>query len=186
MRTAFLIVYLVMAVLFRSWKYPIVISVPLAMLGGFVGLHVLHDWSVVDPYTLVQNLDIPTILGFIILTGVAVNNAILIVHQTLDIQRNKGLDPQRAICRAVETRVRPILMSALTSVGGMVPLVLLSGSGSELYRGLGAVVVEGLLISTASTLLLVTVVLSSTFEIFGLRSAEHIGADARASGLATT
>ena len=68
----------------------------------------------------------------------------------------------------------------------MVPLVLLPGSGGELHRGLGAVAVGGLLTSTASTLLLVPVVLSSTIEIFGRRSAEHAGADVRASGLATT
>ncbi|MEM1423730.1 MAG: efflux RND transporter permease subunit, partial [Planctomycetota bacterium] len=164
---AFFIVYLVMVVLFQSWSYPVVImvSVPLATLGGFVGLALVHEWSVTDPYTPVQNLDVLTILGFVILAGVVVNNAILIVHQTLNFLSAGDLSPNDAIRRAVESRVRPILMSTLTSVGGMLPLVLMPGSGSELYRGLGAVVVGGLLVSTVFTLVLVPVVLSTLFAI---------------------
>jgi len=74
--------------------------------------------------------------------------------------------PDQAIIDSVRTRVRPILMSSLTSVGGMLPLVLLPGAGSELYRGLGAVVVGGLLISTIFTLILVPAVLSIFFAAF--------------------
>jgi len=168
---AFLVVYLVLVVLFQSWSYPVVImlTVPLATFGGFLGLAVVHYWSVVDRYMPVQNLDMLSILGFVILAGVVVNNAILIVHQTL----NFLADPDRhlesandAIVASVESRVRPILMSALTSVGGMIPLVLLPGSGSELYRGLGAVVVGGLLLSTVFTLILVPSVLSVIFALF--------------------
>lgn len=168
---AFLVVYLVMAVLFQSWTYPfvIMISVPLATLGGFLGLAVVHGWSARDPYMPVQNLDVLTILGFVILAGVVVNNAILIVHQSLNfMKQDKGhsaLEPQAAIREAVRSRVRPILMSTLTSVGGMLPLVLMPGSGSELYRGLGAVVVGGLAVSTVFTLVLVPVVLSGLFAI---------------------
>lgn len=164
---AFFIVYLVMVVLFQSWSYPVVImiSVPLATLGGFVGLAWVHHWSVGDPYMPVQNLDVLTILGFVILAGVVVNNAILIVHQTLNFLSAGDLEPAQAIRQAVESRVRPILMSSLTSVGGMLPLVLMPGSGSELYRGLGAVVVGGLLVSTVFTLVLVPVVLSVLFAI---------------------
>ena len=97
-------------------------------------------------------------LGFVILAGVVVNNSILIVHQTLNFLKDptRGLEtPDEAIAASVETRVRPILMSALTSVGGMIPLVLLPGSGSELYRGLGSVVLGGLMFSTLFTLILV-------------------------------
>ena len=109
-----------------------------------------------------------SILGFIILAGVVVNNAILIVHQTLNFLKDperKLETPRDAIIASVESRVRPILMSSLTSVGGMIPLVLLPGSGSELYRGLGAVIVGGLLLSTFFTLILVPCVLSIVFEI---------------------
>jgi HAE1 family hydrophobic/amphiphilic exporter-1 len=166
---AFFVVYLVMVVLFQSWTYPVVImvSVPLATLGGFMGLAAVHAWSVADPYMPVQNLDVLTILGFVILAGVVVNNAILIVHQTLNLLHTDGsISPDGAIVDAVRSRVRPILMSTLTSVGGMLPLVLMPGSGSELYRGLGAVVVGGLVVSTVFTLVLVPVVLSA---LFGLR-----------------
>lgn len=167
---ALLVVYLVMVVLFQSWSYPVIIimTVPLATLGGFLGLSIVHHWSVADPYMPTQNLDMLSILGFVILAGVVVNNAILIVHQTLNFLNDPEREletPRDAIIASVESRVRPILMSTLTSVGGMLPLVLLPGSGSELYRGLGAVIVGGLLLSTFFTLILVPCVLSIVFEI---------------------
>ena len=165
---AFLVVYLVMVVLFQSWTYPLVImlSVPLATFGGFLGLALVHKWSLIDRYMPTQNLDMLSILGFIILAGVVVNNSILIVHQTLNFLKDPVRDletPNEAIVASVKSRVRPILMSALTSVGGMIPLVVLPGSGSELYRGLGAVVVGGLLVSTVFTLVLTPCLLSIIF-----------------------
>lgn len=173
---AIIIVYLLMCVLFQSFLYPFVImfSVPLATLGGFAALYGVHVWSEIDRYMPVQNLDVLTMLGFIILIGVVVNNAILIVHQSLNFMRGLGdagaefngpLPPRRAIAEAVRTRVRPIFMSMLTSVGAMLPLVLMPGSGSELYRGLGSVVVGGLLVSAAFTLLLVPLLLSLTLDL---------------------
>lgn len=166
---AFLVIYLVMVVLFQSWVYPLVImlTVPLATFGGFLGLALVHKWSQIDRYMPVQNLDVLSILGFVILAGVVVNNAILIVHQALNFL--KGEDgivrtPREAIAESVVSRVRPIAMSTLTSVGGMLPLVLMPGSGSELYRGLGAVVVGGLMVSTLFTLVLVPIVLSVLFD----------------------
>lgn len=160
---ALLVIYLLLVILFQSWSYPLVIllSVPLATFGGFLGLFLVHQWSLVDPYMPVQQLDVLTMLGFIILAGVVVNNAILIVHQALNFLRSDTtMTPNDAIRESVRSRVRPILMSTLTSVGGMLPLVLLPGSGSELYRGLGAVVVGGLAVSTLFTLFLVPAVLS--------------------------
>ncbi len=177
---AFAIVYLVMVVLFQSWTYPVVImvSVPLATFGGFVGLFLVHEWSVADRYMPVQNLDVLTILGFVILAGVVVNNAILLVHQSLNYLKGTAdaadccdpLPPREAVARATASRVRPILMSTMTSVGGMLPLVLMPGSGSELYRGLGAVVVGGLLISTVFTLVLVPAILSVVFDVKSSRT----------------
>lgn len=175
---ALLVVYLLMVVLFQSWAYPVVImfSVPLATFGGFLGLAIIHHWSVFDRYMPVQNLDVLTILGFVILAGVVVNNAILIVHQALNFLRgeeqlegeHQEVTPRAAIVQSVESRVRPILMSSLTSVLGMLPLVVMPGSGSELYRGLGAVVVGGLLVSTVFTLFLVPAVLSVLFDLRAL------------------
>ncbi len=164
---ALFVVYLLMVVLFQSWSYPLVIilSVPLATVGGLLGLFILHHVSLADPYMPDQKMDVLTILGFVILAGVVVNNAILIVHQTINFMKE---DPSRAaneaIRESVSSRVRPILMSTLTSVGGMLPLVLLPGSGSELYRGLGAVVVGGLVVSTIFTMFLVPAVLSLVFS----------------------
>jgi HAE1 family hydrophobic/amphiphilic exporter-1 len=173
---ALLVVYLLMCVLFQSFVRPLVImfSVPLAMLGGFMALFAVFIWTASDPYMPMQMLDVLTMLGFVILIGIVVNNAILIVHQTLnflyghadsDSKYGEDLTPRQAIAEAVRTRVRPIFMSALTSIGGMLPLVLMPGSGSELYRGLGSVVVGGLLISTIFTLLLVPLLLSLVFDL---------------------
>ena len=170
---AFIVVYMLMVVLFQSWTYPLVImlSVPFATFGGFLGLALVHATSVANRYAPVQNLDMLSILGFVLLAGVVVNNAILIVHQALNfLKLDKDMHPQTAVVESVRSRVRPILMSTMTSVGGMLPLVLMPGAGSELYRGLGAVVVGGLIVSTVFTMFLVPTVLSI---IFALRPAGH-------------
>lgn len=172
---ALFVVYLLMVVLFQSWSYPLVIilSVPLATVGGLLGLFIVRQASLLDPYMPDQKMDVLTILGFVILAGVVVNNAILIVHQTINFMKNDpDCDPNEAICESVSSRVRPILMSTLTSVGGMLPLVLLPGSGSELYRGLGAVVVGGLVVSTIFTMFLVPTVLSLVFSFSKPKFAE--------------
>jgi HAE1 family hydrophobic/amphiphilic exporter-1 len=112
-----------------------------------------------------QPLDILTMLGFVILVGVVVNNAILIVHQTLNLLRDQpDMDAKEAIRDAVASRVRPIFMSVITSVLGMLPLVIFPGAGSELYRGLGSVVIGGLLMSTLFTLFLVPTFLSLAMD----------------------
>jgi HAE1 family hydrophobic/amphiphilic exporter-1 len=172
---ALVVVYLLMCVLFQSFIKPLVImlSVPLATLGGFAALFVVFIWSVTDRYLPMQQLDVLTMLGFVILIGIVVNNAILLVHQTNNFLTGKGetgtgskepMTPRRAIAEAVRTRVRPIFMSMMTSIGGMLPLVLMPGSGSELYRGLGSVVVGGLLVSTIFTLVLVPLLLSLVLD----------------------
>jgi len=156
---ALIVTYLLMAALFQSWIYPLVImfSVPLAALGGFVGLWIAHA-------TTGQQMDVLTMLGFVILVGIVVNNAILIVHQSLNLIRSEGLPAVEAIPEAVRMRVRPIFMSTTTSVFGMLPLVLLPGAGSELYRGLGSVVIGGLAMSTIFTLFLVPALFSLTVD----------------------
>ena len=147
---AIVIVYLVMAVLFESFVYPLIImlSVPLATAGGIGGL------VLINLYTF-QPLDMLTLLGFVILIGIVVNNAILLVHQTLFHIRTNGMEAQDAILEATRNRIRPIFMSTLTSVFGMLPLVLFPGAGSELYRGLGSVVVGGLSLSAVLTLAII-------------------------------
>ncbi|MEM9249329.1 MAG: efflux RND transporter permease subunit [Pseudomonadota bacterium] len=147
---AMVIVFLVMAILFESFVLPLVvmISVPVAAAGGVAGLAVLNIYQT-------QPLDMLTLLGFVILVGIVVNNAILIVHQSLYHLRVDGMRPVDAIEEATRNRIRPIFMSTLTSVCGMLPLVVFPGEGSELYRGLGAVVVGGLSMSAFLTLLTV-------------------------------
>jgi len=158
---ALLVVYLLMAALFESFIHPfaILLTVPLAMIGGFGGLQLVHWLSQMNPVTPIQQLDVVTMLGFVILLGIVVNNAILIVHQTLNNLRD-GATPEAALHESVRTRIRPIFMTAFTSIGGMIPLALMPGAGSELYRGLAAVMVGGLLVSTLFTIVLVPVVYS--------------------------
>ncbi len=103
-----------------------------------------------------------TLLGFVILIGIVVNNAILLVHQTLFHIRIEAMDYRDAIVEATRNRIRPIFMSTLTSVFGMLPLVLFPGAGSELYRGLGSVVVGGLALSAVMTLAVIPPLLSLT------------------------
>ncbi len=157
---ALAITFLLMAALFESFLYPLVImfSVPLAAAGGFLGLWLVNHTIAYQP------LDILTMLGFIILVGIVVNNAILIVDQALKSIRQEELDPRRAVARAVRLRVRPIFMSTFTSIFGMMPLIILPGAGSELYRGLGSVVLGGLLVSTIFTLFLVPSLLSLVLD----------------------
>ncbi len=161
---ALLITYLLMAALFESFAYPFVImfSVPLAAVGGFAALSIVHVVSLYDVTSPIQQLDVLTMLGFVILVGIVVNNAILIVHQALNFERLEGMAPGAAVVRSVQTRTRPIFMSAMTSVFGMAPLVIMPGAGSELYRGLGSVVLGGLLVSTMFTL----VVVPAMFTLF--------------------
>jgi len=185
---ALLITYLLMAALFESWLYPMVImfSVPPAVVGGFAGLALVHA---ADP---LQQLDVITMLGFVILIGTVVNNAILVVHQSLNYMRGTGdgegdatgaLPPLEAIRMSIRTRVKPVMMTTMTTLLGMLPLVLTPGAGSELYRGLGAVVLSGLLISTLYTLLVVPLAFSLMIQfqsfvrrLLGLRPAEETGA----------
>ncbi len=146
---AVVVVYLAMCSLFESWSYPLIImfSVPLAATGGVLAVSLGHA---TEPTI---KMDTVTMLGFIILTGIVVNNAILIVHQTLNFIRS-GEAPRAALLSSVRTRIRPIFITAATTVFGMLPLVLSRGAGSELYRGLGLAVLGGLAVSTLFTLVL--------------------------------
>lgn len=156
---ALAITYLLMAALFESWLYPFVIifSVPLGAVGGILALTLLNQF-------VFQALDVLTMLGFVILIGTVVNNAILIVHQSLNHIRDDGMQPREAISESVRTRIRPIFITALTTVLGLLPLVVFPGAGSELYRGLGSVVLGGLVFSTVFTLVLVPNVFLLTMD----------------------
>ncbi len=132
----------------------ILFTVPLAAAGGFIGLRTVN--ALVAP----QAFDVLAMLGFIILIGTVVNNAILIVHQSLNNVRYNNLTKTEAVSSAVKTRIRPIFMSATTSLLALSPLVLSTGSGSELYRGLGSILLGGLAISTMFTLFVIPALLT--------------------------
>ena len=158
---ALIITFLLLAALFEDFIAPLVIliTVPLAGAGGLGGLYL------VDTFLGAQPLDMMTALGFVILIGVVVNNAILIVDGSLSRMREKGMELTEAVADAVQWRIRPILMSATTSLAGLLPLVLFPGSGSELYRGVGSVVLGGLALSTVLSIFVVPALFTLVWRV---------------------
>jgi len=145
---AIVILYLLISALFRSFKDSLLVllTIPMATVGGIVGLRITDFFKG-------QSMDMLTMIGFVILLGLVVNNAILLVYRARDGERD-GLSRREAVETAVRLRLRPILMSTFTSLFGMLPLLMLPGSGTELYRGLAAVIVGGMALSTLFTLIL--------------------------------
>jgi multidrug efflux pump subunit AcrB len=150
---AVLILALIMAAMFRSVRDSMIVLLvmPLAVVGGVIGLRILN-------LITYQSLELLTMIGFIILLGLVVNNAILLVHQTRAAERG-GADRATAVAQAIRIRARPIFMSTLTSICGMLPLMLVPGVGSEIYRGLATVIVGGMSVSAVFTLLLLPSIL---------------------------
>ncbi len=141
---AVIILYLLISALFRSFvdSILVILVLPLATVGGVLVLRLLN-----------LPADLLTMLGFIVLLGLVVNNAILLVHQARTAER-RGKSRRQAVGESVRVRLRPILMSTLTSIFGMLPLLLIPGAGSELYKGFAGVIVGGMVVSTAFTLIL--------------------------------
>jgi HAE1 family hydrophobic/amphiphilic exporter-1 len=152
---AVFMIYLVMTILLRSFVMPVIILmvVPVSAIGGLIGLAILNLF-------ISQPLDMLTMLGFIILSGIVVNNAILMVEQTSLHYHEDKMSIDAAIMEATQNRIRPIFMSTMTSLFGLLPLVIFPGAGSELYRGIGVVVFGGLSLSTITTLFYVPILLS--------------------------
>lgn len=145
---ALFILFLLMTALFRSAKDSLLVLLvmPLAVAGGVIALYTLNLFTF-------QSLDLLTMIGFIILLGLVVNNAILLVDQTRSGER-QGLERTAAVEQAIRLRARPVYLSTLTSLFGMLPLMLMPGVGSEIYRGLATVIVGGMAISALFTLIL--------------------------------
>jgi hydrophobe/amphiphile efflux-1 (HAE1) family protein len=142
---AIFLVFVVMAVQYESFINPFIIllAIPLSLVG--VGSLL---WLTGTP------LSAPVLLGVILLAGIVVNNAILLVEYT-EIGRRRGLSAEQAVIEAGSIRLRPILMTTLTTVSGMIPLAIGLGGGSELMRPLAIAVVGGLSVSTLLTLFVV-------------------------------
>lgn len=145
---ALVILFLLMTALFKSAtdSLLVLLVMPLAIAGGVIGLSVLNLFTY-------QSLDLLTMIGFIILLGLVVNNAILLVDQTRQAEK-QGLSRNDAVAHAIRIRARPVYMSTLTSLFGMLPLMLMPGVGSEIYRGLATVIVGGMALSAVFTLVL--------------------------------
>jgi multidrug efflux pump subunit AcrB len=149
---AIVILYLLISALFRSFRDSllVILTIPMATVGGIISLR-LMDLALSASGG--QQMDLLTMIGFVILLGLVVNNAILLVYRARDGER-EGMSRRNAVESAVRLRLRPILMSTMTSVFGMLPLMLIPGSGTELYRGMATVIVGGMLVSTLFTLVL--------------------------------
>jgi multidrug efflux pump subunit AcrB len=150
---AVLLLFLIMAALFKSvWDAAIAtIALPLGTVGGMAALRLLGLF-------VFQPLDLLTMIGFIIVLGLVVNNTILLVARTRQAEA-EGMTRVEAVRSSLETRLRPIFSSTLTAIFGMLPLVLIPGPGAEIYRGLGAVIVGGILVSHVFTLVLMPAML---------------------------
>jgi multidrug efflux pump subunit AcrB len=157
---AIVIAYLLMVAVFSHWGFPLIImtTVPIGISGGLVGLWLLNALGVSQPF------DVITMLGFLILIGTVVNNPILIVERAVRLVEQQGMAVKKAVKEATHVRLRPVMMSTITTVCGLSPLVLLPGEGTELYRGLGAIVLFGLLFSSVVTLTILPVFLATVLE----------------------
>ena len=155
---AILLSYLLLVAIFRNWARPLFVmaTVPLGIAGGIIGLALLNGVGAVlgglGLGRIEQPFDMITLLGFLVLLGTVVNNPILIVLETYAQLEEGAASAVAAVHEAVRTRLRPILMSTCTTIFGLAPLVLIPGSGTELYRGLGAIVLFGIAFSALVTL----------------------------------
>jgi multidrug efflux pump subunit AcrB len=148
---ALVIIYLLLVAIFVHWGYPLLImtTIPLGIAGGIAGLWLMN--ATADLANLLgfnamhQPFDMISMLGFLILMGTVVNNPILIVHRAIANVREAGVSAVEAVREAVDSRLRPIIMSTITTICGLSPLVFLPGAGTELYRGVGIIVLAGLL-----------------------------------------
>lgn len=145
---ALVVLLLLISGLFRSPKDAVlvVLTIPLATVGGILAIRLMNLFTF-------QPMDLLTMIGFIILLGLVVNNAILLVHQTRVAER-EGMGRHDAVGQALRIRLRPIFMSTCTTIVGMLPLVMLPGEGSVIYRGLATAIVGGMITSLVFTLLL--------------------------------
>lgn len=162
--------YLLLVAIFTHWRYPLFIlaTVPLGMAGGLLGLISVNGiGAMINALGLSgfhQPFDMITMLGFLILLGTVVNNPILIVDETRKYLQKESAKVVDAVRHAVKKRLMPILMSTATTIFGLAPLVFIPGEGTELYRGVGIIVLMGILFSTLLTLSFLPALLVSVMK----------------------
>ncbi len=151
-----LLVYMVMASQFESLIYPFIVmfEIPLAFIGIGLALFITG-----------QTLSLPSFMGVIMLAGIIVNNAIVLIDYVNQL-RKKGMDMISALIEGGTTRLRPILITSLTTMFGMLPMALATQEGSEMMRPMAIAVIGGLLVSTALTLVVIPVIYSLVEKIF--------------------
>ena len=153
-----ILVFIIMAAQFESFTYPFVImfSIPFALVGVILGLVATGT-----------PMGVMSLLGILMLVGIVVNNGIVLVDYT-NLCRERGMGVREAVVTAGRSRLRPVLMTTLTTVIGMIPLAIDKGEGSEMWRSMGLTVACGLSFSTLVTLVLVPI-LYSLMADFGER-----------------
>lgn len=156
MLAAIAIVYFILVVTFREGVAPfaILFSLPFAVIGSFVGLWIAGE-----------TISVSVMMGLLMLIGIVVTNAIVLVDRIIHMER-AGMTMREAILEAGATRLRPILMTALATIGALIPLAVGSGGGGLISKGLGITVIGGLASSTLLTLIAVPIVYEVLSKIF--------------------
>ena len=167
---AVFIAYLLLVAIFSHWGYPLLVmtTVPIGIGGGLFGLWLMNaiggNLSLLGLTDIYQPFDVITMLGFLILIGTVVNNPILIIDRTMRNIKTRGMASVEAVLESTRARLRPVMISSITTIFGLSPLVFNPGAGTELYRGLGAIVMFGLLFSTLITLTFMPTLLSLALQ----------------------
>ncbi|MGE7604426.1 efflux RND transporter permease subunit [Peribacillus sp. NPDC097675] len=156
MIAAIAIVYFILVVTFREGVAPfaILFSLPFTVIGSFVGLLIAGE-----------TISVSVMMGLLMLIGIVVTNAIVLVDRIIHMERD-GMNMREAILEAGATRLRPILMTAIATIGALMPLALGSGGGGLISKGLGITVIGGLASSTLLTLLIVPIVYEVLSKLF--------------------
>ena len=182
------IVYLLLVAIFRHWGYPLLImtTIPLGAAGGIVGLQLLNlvgsQLPLFGLQAIHQPFDMISMLGFLILMGTVVNNPILIVHRAMENVREEAMAARAAVQEAVASRLRPIAMTTLTTLFGLLPLVVIPGEGTELYRGVGAIVLFGILGAMIVSLTFLPALTSLVLSLGEARRSRTVAAPSGAAG----
>lgn len=156
MAAAIAIVYFILVVTFREGVAPfaVLFSLPFAVIGSFVGLFLAGE-----------TISVPVMMGLLMLIGIVVTNAIVLVDRIIRMERD-GMTMRKAVLEAGATRLRPILMTAIATVGALIPLALGEGGGGLISKGLAITVIGGLISSTLLTLVVVPIVYEVLSKLF--------------------
>ena len=148
-----------MASQFESLTEPFIImfSIPFAFTGVLISLYLFH-----------ATINVISMIGMVMLVGIVVKNGIVLVDY-INLLVNKGYSLKEAVVSGGRSRLRPVLMTSLTTILAMLPMIVLTGSGSEMWRPMGITVFGGLIFSTVITLVLIPTI----YTVFGVGKIKH-------------